>query len=62
MRAIQNVIWLVLCGADGSYHAPASPVAGGDQAGADARGAAGDDGGLLALIAHGVPVGAVAGG
>jgi len=33
-----------------------------DQAGADALGAAGDDGDLLALIAHGVPVGAVVGG
>src|SRR5216683_1472691 len=46
--------------AGGSYHAPALPAVGGDQAGADALGAAGDDGGLLAVIGHGVPVGAVA--
>src|SRR5260370_31384983 len=46
----------------GSYHAPALPTVGRDQAGADALGAAGDDGDLLALIAHGAPVGAVVGG
>src|SRR6478672_10254522 len=48
--------------AGGSYHAPALPAAGREQAGADALGAAGDDGDLLVLVAHGVPVGAVAGG
>jgi hypothetical protein len=35
--------------AGGSYHAPALPAVGRDQAGADALGAAGDDGDLLAL-------------
>src|SRR5690349_16780246 len=47
--------------AGSSYHAPVLPAVGRDQAGADSLGRW-CDGGLPALIAHGVPVGAVEGG